>query len=132
MKQYNDAFDPIHAAREIERSYRSYISSTIHFARKDLQQQLKTLLDTPGYLSKGPYLEATPPYIGESSTAELVNEGLLCPSMLCLGDGDPETFDTNRKFYKHQVKALRLAREHKNFIVTTGTGSGKTEGSVSL
>lgn len=127
MKQYNDAFDPIHAAREIERSYRSYISSTIHFARKDLQQQLKTLLDTPGYLSKGPYLEATPPYIGESSTAELVNEGLLCPSMLCLGDGDPETFDTNRKLYKHQVKALRLAREHKNFIVTTGTGSGKTE-----
>lgn len=120
-------FDPIHAAQEIERSYRSYIASTIHFSRRNLQRQIEELLETPGFLSKGPYLEAAPPYIGESSTAELVNEGLLCPSMLCLGDGDREVFDVNRKLYRHQVKALQLARDHKNYIVTTGTGSGKTE-----
>lgn len=127
MTMDHKLFDPILASRKIEQSYRSYIASTIHFARKDFQRQLEILLDVPGFLSKGPYLEAAPPYIGDKSTTELVNEGLLCPSMLCLGNGDCEVFDVNRKLYKHQVTALRLAQNHKNFIVTTGTGSGKTE-----
>ena len=54
-------FNPIEAARKVEDSYREYIATTIHFADADLQGQLEAILKTPGYLAKGPFLEAAPP-----------------------------------------------------------------------
>lgn len=127
MSGFEDGFDPIETARTIERSYRGYISSTIHFARRDLQDQLESLIGEAGYLAKGPYLEAAPPYQGASTVRELVSSGGLCKSMLLLGDGNVRKFDPDRKLYLHQVRALQKARAGKNYIVTTGTGSGKTE-----
>lgn len=122
-----DKFNPITASRIIEDSYRGYIESTIHFSDAALQKQLNTLLKTPGYLSKGPYLEAAPPYLGKASTRELVNEGILSERMMELGGGNLEAFDPDRKLYDHQVRAIKLAQTGENIIITTGTGSGKTE-----
>lgn len=127
MSGFEDGFDPIETARIIERSYSGYISSTIHFARRDLQDQLESLIAEAGYLAKGPYLEAAPPYRGASTVRELVSSGDLCESMLLLGGGNVRKFDPDRKLYLHQVRALQKARLGKNYIVTTGTGSGKTE-----
>ena len=122
-----DLFDPIATARTIETSYREYLASTIHFADHRLQEQLEAILARPGYLAKGPYLEAAPPYQGESTPRELVKEGVFCPSMLKLGGCDATVFDPDRKLYAHQVRAIRHARRGRNYVVTTGTGSGKTE-----
>ena len=36
-------------------------------------------------------------------------------------------FDPDRKLYTHQVNAIRRGKAGKNYIVVTGTGSGKTE-----
>lgn len=120
-------FNPIETARKIEESYREYIASTIHFADADLQSQLEEILHERGYLAKGPFLEAAPPYRKDKSVADLVMEGVLCRGMLKLGEGDPEKFDPTRSLYVHQVKAIRKAYSGKNYAVVTGTGSGKTE-----
>ena len=120
-------FNPIEAARKMEDSYREYIATTIHFADADLQGQLETILKTPGYLAKGPFLEAAPPYKKDKSVAELVAEGKLCGSMLSLGGGESRNFDSRRPLYVHQVKAIEKANEGRNYAVVTGTGSGKTE-----
>lgn len=127
MDKHEDGFDPIETARSIESSYRGYISSTIHFSNDVLQSQLEEILNEPGYLAKGPFLEAAPPYLGAETPRELVASGEFCQSVLELGGGDPERFDPDRSLYKHQVRAIRLARAERNYIVTTGTGSGKTE-----
>lgn len=123
----DNEFNPIATARKIERSYRDYIASTIHFDDAKLQKQLEDILAKPGYLAKGPFLEAAPPYKASVCVADLVEEGLLCRSMLDLGNGDPKAFDPQRKLYKHQEQAIRHAAEGRNYAVVTGTGSGKTE-----
>ena len=127
MQNSQEAFDPVAASKTIQESYRTYIKSTVHFSDRTIQQKLSALLDTPGFLAKGPYLEAAPPYQGCASTKELVENGVLCKSMLDLGGGNKEYFDTERPLYEHQVKAIQAARAGKNIVVTTGTGSGKTE-----
>ena len=120
-------FNPIATARKVENSYREYIATTIHFADANLQCQLERILSTPGYLAKGPFLEAAPPYRKDVTVTELVCEGVLCDSMLHLGGGDAQKFDPDRPLYLHQVRAIRKAAAGRNYAVVTGTGSGKTE-----
>lgn len=115
-------FNPIEAARVIEASYRDYLATTIHFDDAELQEQLKHILEARNFLSKGPFLEATPPYTKDVTIRDLVSKGLLNKGMLSLGGFDPD-----RQLYTHQVKAIEKALEKKNYIVVTGTGSGKTE-----
>lgn len=120
-------FNPIETARKVEDSYREYIATTIHFDDADLQKQLETILCEPGYLSKGPFLEAAPPYRKDKTVADLVDEGLLCKGMMSLGDGEARNFDPYRPLYVHQVKAIEKSVAGRNYAVVTGTGSGKTE-----
>lgn len=115
-------FDPIPAAKKIEESYRSYLATTIHFEDAGLQAQLRDILASRNFLAKGPFLETTPPYAKDKTLRQLVEDGELCRGMLGLGG-----FDLDRPLYIHQVNAIRKANEGKNYIVVTGTGSGKTE-----
>ncbi len=115
-------FDPIEASRHIEHAYQDYLSTTIHFDNARYQQQLAELLAQPRFLSKGPYLEMAWPYVASRSIRELVKEGIFCKSMLKLGG-----IDVGRKLYLHQERAARKAHDGRNYIVVTGTGSGKTE-----
>lgn len=120
-------FNPIETARKVEDSYREYIATTIHFDDADLQRQLETILCEPGYLAKGPFLEAAPPYRKDKTVADLVDEGVLCKGMMSLGGGEARNFDPYRPLYVHQVKAIEKSVAGRNYAVVTGTGSGKTE-----
>lgn len=120
-------FNPIETARKVEDSYREYIATTIHFDDADLQKQLEAILSEPGYLAKGPFLEAAPPYRKDKTVADLVDEELLCKGMMSLGGGDARNFDPYRPLYVHQVKAIEKSVAGRNYAVVTGTGSGKTE-----
>lgn len=120
-------FNPIEVAEEIRTSYRDYIASTIHIDDENLQEQLTSILDKEAAFAKGPFLQATPPYTKGKTVRELVDEGVLCRSMLCLGGGDSRKFNPDRPLYLHQVRAIRKAAQGHNYAVVTGTGSGKTE-----
>lgn len=116
------AFNPIETSRRIETAYRDYLTTTIRFDNLQYQAQLTEMLSKPRHLSKGPFLEMSWPYKASCSIRELIDEGVLCKSMLGLGGLDPD-----RKLYLHQERAIRKAADGKNYIVVTGTGSGKTE-----
>ncbi len=120
-------FNPIETAKRIEDSYRDYLATTIHFADEGLQRQLERVLASRGYLAKGPFVEAAPPYVKAETPRQLVESGELCQSILSLGGGDPKCFDPDRPLYSHQVRAIRKANSGHNLAVVTGTGSGKTE-----
>ena len=100
-----EEFNPIETARKVEESYREYIATTIHFADADLQSQLEEILRKPGYLAKGPFLEAAPPYRKDKTVTELVGEGVLCESMLKLGGGDADNFDLG-KWFRFEVELI--------------------------
>ena len=105
-------FNPIETAKRIEDSYRDYLATTIHFADEGLQRQLERVLATRGYLAKGPFVEAAPPYVKAETPRQLVESGELCRSILLLGGGDPKRFDPDRPLYSHQVRAIRKAEPY--------------------
>ncbi len=50
--------NPIELSRDIEERYRRYLKTTFYFKDPDLRASFEDALNS-GYLSKGPYLEAT-------------------------------------------------------------------------
>ena len=74
--------------------------------------------------TKGPLLEATPPYRTGATLRDLIGEGVLDPAFARLGG---PALPLGRPLYLHQEQALRKAAAGRNLVVATGTGSGKTE-----
>lgn len=116
-------FDPLHAAERLERSYRSYLASSLRFSHPELQRQFEDQILSSGLLVKGPFLEAAPPYVVGSTLGHLADEGVVCPELLCLSSNLP----AGRPLYAHQEAAIRGASNGRNQVIVTGTGSGKTE-----
>ena len=75
-------------------------------------------------LTKGPLLEATPPYLPGATLDELIGEGVLDPAFRKLGS---TALPLGRPLYAHQEQAIRKVAAGRNVVVATGTGSGKTE-----
>ena len=72
---------------------------------------------------KGPYLEALPDYEKGRNLAELCQAGVLHADWMAM-QGSPIW---KRLLHIHQETALLHAAADDNYLVGTGTGSGKTE-----
>ena len=123
-------FNPITAADNIKEEYIGYISTLFHISDKEYAAMFRKALEEDGAVSKGPYLDISDSYKTGLSLSELIKEGEVSPLFSALEgdipDGEKE-IQINRGLYLHQEKAVRKINQGKNLIVTTGTGSGKTE-----
>lgn len=117
---------PIQTTRRLREDYIRYLKTIKPFRDERLRKEFARALEEENLLLKGPYIEITPPFATGKSLCDLVNEGVLSPlfEQLCHRDGLP----WERPLYKHQEAAIRkIVSNQRNIIVTTGTGSGKTE-----
>ena len=122
-------FDPIKASREIKASYIDYIATTFDLADPDYAKALRTELQGEGMVAKGPYLDIGGSYETGATLSQLMEEGKASPLFRTL-EPVPEKereLKLDRPLYSHQERALTLASQGANLVVTTGTGSGKTE-----
>lgn len=123
-------FSPITAAENIKDEFIGYISTLFHISDKDYVAQFSAALREDGAISKGPYLDVSDSFKTGKSLAQMIEEGEASALFRDLEgnipDGEKE-IQINRGLYIHQEQALRKTNEGKNLIVTTGTGSGKTE-----
>lgn len=117
--------------RELEtyqRTLQSYIESTYHLSNATLVAKRRALLETPGAISQEPYLESTPRYMTGTPFRDLLGlPAPVCKLLTSLSSGPgPLLFDPP---YRHQARALELNFQDPppDLLVTTGTGSGKTE-----
>ena len=117
-------FDPIDVSAMIGDGYRRYLGSLLPLRDPSLADALAEQISGSPLLSKGPLLEATPAYETGRTPRELVEEGVLSP-----GFASPTgpAVHLDRPLYSHQEEAIRKARQGRNLVVATGTGSGKTE-----
>ena len=65
-----------------------------------------------------PLLQFNPAYEQAGSIEDIAKTGMLHPAM-------PDIFK-GYSLYRHQLEAIRLGVEGKDFVVTSGTGSGKS------
>ncbi len=116
--------DPIGVSALISDSYRRYLRSLLPLRDRGLADALEEQISSSPLLTKGPLLEATPPYRTGATPRQLVAEGVLSPSFAAPGG---PAIHLDRPLYLHQEQAIRKARAGRNLVVATGTGSGKTE-----
>ncbi|MDR2168921.1 MAG: DEAD/DEAH box helicase [Planctomycetaceae bacterium] len=158
--------NPINVTNVIRDHYTSYLKHTFEFddsmvsdditPENSLQKQLRDLIDrNKQKICKGPFLEATAPYMASDKTVrQFCDDGIFCNDFAQLLEKPqrqlPETkrgwqsqsqqnkipvrqaIPADRKLYIHQYFAIkRLCStqldELPHTVVSSGTGSGKTE-----
>lgn len=104
---------------------RTYITSTYHISNPALVQLRDHLLSGSAAIAQEPYLESAARYAGSRRYNELSLPPAVAELLSFLGE-QQIVFDPP---YDHQARALELALNppFKDLVVTTGTGSGKTE-----
>lgn len=95
----------------------------------ELADALKSTISVAGALFNGPFLEIAPPYLTGETLQALCDEQVLSPKLPhlpCFRQNRPVPLSA--PLYAHQEKAIRkLCSEKRSIVVSSGTGSGKTE-----
>lgn len=120
--------DPLHFRRTLRDQLARYITTAapISLARAPRLAGLYSEALGQAELVKGPYLEAIPDYAKGASLRDLIYEEVLCDQWLRLEASNSGRHLLDRRLHVHQERAIRAALEG-NYLVATGTGSGKTE-----
>lgn len=118
------SMNPRETTEKIRTDYQDYIASILSVKDQEITDMAHRAVRSTGFV-KGPYLETTLPFVQGKSLKELANEGLISKEFARMGKA---VHYEDWKLRIHQENALRhIITEHKNMVVSTGTGSGKTE-----
>ncbi|MHC1770190.1 MAG: DEAD/DEAH box helicase [Flexilinea sp.] len=107
--------------------YSSYISSFIRIRDPKIKDHVDQSIDQ-GLLWPDPLIQLNPTFEPGKWIDDLSNEGVLhkeCKRIFRRKQA-PDDFGQPLRLHKHQEDAIRTAREGQNYILTTGTGSGKS------
>lgn len=117
--------DPIATTAHLSNTYRRYLKTVFPLRDPLLREQYDAALAKSEAITRGPLLEAQPPFVHGNSLASLIADGVLCSGFRELGS---DVLPLDRPLYRHQERALRrVVQDQRNIVVATGTGSGKTE-----
>ncbi|NLO33381.1 MAG: DEAD/DEAH box helicase, partial [Candidatus Hydrogenedentes bacterium] len=122
-------FNPIEASDNIKRSFVDYINTSFSIADTHYQSLFRNALLKDGVIGKGPFLDIGGSYKSGKSLKDRAENG-QASRLFCTLEDVPEKdkeLKYERPLYWHQEEALGRAQEGGNLVVTTGTGSGKTE-----
>ncbi|MBQ9694974.1 MAG: DEAD/DEAH box helicase, partial [Oscillospiraceae bacterium] len=122
-------FDPITASEEIKQSFIDYITTSLRISDAEYAKLFRKELEREGFVAKGPYLDISGSYKTGATLHELMAEGVASPLFEALEpiEEQDRELQLDRPLYTHQEQALRKADAGRSLVVTTGTGSGKTE-----
>ena len=102
---------------EIIGDYRSYITSFLKIQDPKVKEFVHEQLDQ-GQLWKDPLVQINPAYQESLTIKELVTLDILHP--------DCRKYFPGYHFYYHQEQAFRAYHQNLPYVLTTGTGSGKS------
>ena len=107
--------------RHLIREYASFARSFTKIRAHDIAEQVERIY-ARGTFWPEPLVSINPHYQSGATLAELVRDGDLCADIEHVFRVDGKQI----KLYKHQSQAVAKARQRQSFVVTTGTGSGKS------
>ena len=108
--------------------YASYINSFIQISDPQINQYVQHKLQD-GALWPEPLIQLNPLFAPGESIDELVAQDVLHPGCASIFRKD-KTADDDRgrplRLHRHQSEAVRVACSGASYVLTTGTGSGKS------
>src|SRR5579885_1163250 len=126
--------DPIALFDQLREMYLRYLDSPFDLRYPDLVAERRTLLNADGRIFRQPLIEPVPAYQSCNRTFSAMAQSLLAgtwPQAAIVDLADfvsLELFPATRQPYAHQEEVFTESVINRNdVIVTTGTGSGKTE-----
>ena len=103
--------------------YRDFVHSYLLVADDRVRVFVEAVLSEEASLWPDPLVQLSPAYATGATVEELARQGLLASETA-------EIFRTETgksyRLYRHQEEAIRKALAGESFVVTSGTGSGKT------
>lgn len=125
------ALHPINSFDRIKNEYIKYIKTAFRTKSSSFEKEREALLSKNNVIFKSPILEMVPDYLSGADFEQL--DGSDLPGLnnsqieafkkLCLVGLWREKFP----LFTHQQSMLKAALNGKHCVITTGTGSGKTE-----
>ena len=109
-------------------AYREYATSFMRFRDDRVRDKVNEALDA-GKLWPHPSVGLNPSFELGNTVGELVKEGGLHPRtepIFRLDKDEADAVGTELPLYLHQERAIRVASADRNYVLTTGTGSGKS------
>ncbi len=107
--------------------YKTYVSSFINIRDEEISKRVRESLDS-GALWPDPLTQLNPSFEPGEWIDDLVGEGVLhseCARVFRI-KRDLQDPGQPLRLHRHQSEAARTARSGANYVLTTGTGSGKS------
>jgi len=116
------AINPVQFSRQVVDEFRRYQLTAFPIADPRLAAQASALLGDNAFespLTRGPFVSLARGFKEGATLGQLVEEGLVHPALSGVAEFP--------SLFAHQEETLRAVLAGKNVLVSTGTGSGKTE-----
>ena len=132
---------PIESFEKIKEDFIRYYDTAYHVNIPQVEKERDDLLNKDKVLTRVPYIEPMPEYESFTFNGQPITFGELNRDHLGLTDNEITElqwekfkslasiglFDPSKSLYVHQAEILKEALKGKNCVITSGTGSGKTE-----
>ena len=112
------ALDVFQLREQVVDEYRGYVQSFINVFDPRIDEFVRGRLEA-GELWPDAVLQLNPAFEMDQTLGELAADDVLMPETA-------RFFGVGRKLYRHQREAIDIAQLDESYVVTTGTGSGKS------
>src|SRR2546425_602241 len=112
------AFDVFGLRDHVVREYRDYVESFIHIRDQRIERFVQDML-AGGELWPDVGLQPNPAYEPAGTLADLAADGVI-------GKEAARFFGPSIRLYRHQAEAVAAAQKNEPYLVSSGTGSGKS------
>ncbi len=116
------SFNIIKASVDITNKYHRYLNTMFDISDATYKELFERAIRENKTFEKGPYLDVTNSFLKGRSVKELIDSNVLSSDFKYI-----KRIYNIPNLHHHQEEALLKASKDENLIVSTGTGSGKTE-----
>jgi len=119
-----DVFNP---RKLVTGDYAKYVRSFLTIRDERVEQHVDEALES-GQLWPDPLVQLNPSFAPGETLQELVDADVLHPECMNIFRAKEANGASGPPFqlYRHQIKGIRAARAGESYVLTTGTGSGKS------
>lgn len=120
-----DIFD-VHG--QVVADYRSFTSSFVDPRDPRIREFVRAQFEA-GAQWPQPWLSLNPSFESGGSIPSLVQSGLLhpeCERIFCIKEDENSFAGQSMTLHRHQTEAIKAAQSGRSYVLTTGTGSGKS------